>query len=122
MIDNAPGLGSCCGCETAEGVRNVICLPLKSPLPGRGWGCVVCNLSPDGAMAVLCDYCAELYMQQLSWGVGTPGVLRFACRGYPGRDGRVAVGELTGLHAHDMRYHADEEQGHTSYGIDEEDW
>jgi hypothetical protein len=32
-------------------------LDQEAPLPGSGWGCVVCDLPPNGAMVVLCDEC-----------------------------------------------------------------
>lgn len=28
-----------------------------APIPGTGWGCVVCNLPLNGAIAMLCDKC-----------------------------------------------------------------
>ncbi len=87
-------LGPCCACEGARDVRNVIMLNKKAPLPGRGWGCVVCGLALDGAGAVFCDDCLESEAEIL-----------FACRGYPATDGRVPAGELTGSHEHDEVLH-----------------
>jgi hypothetical protein len=75
-----PGLGSCCACGTLEGVRSIMMLDRRGPTPGRGWGCAVCSLPWDGAIAVLCDRCA----------VGDKPI-RFVCRGYPGTDGRIPV-------------------------------
>lgn len=55
--------GTCCvcGCESSpeHPVRNFICLGFKHPSPGHGWGCAVCGLPPDGAIAVICDRCLE---------------------------------------------------------------
>jgi hypothetical protein len=82
-------LGTCCACGGTQGVRNVIMLDKKAPIPGRGWGCVVCKLPLDGAIAVLCDDCLD-----------SKAEIRFACRGYPATDGRVPIGELSGLHEH----------------------
>lgn len=31
--------------------------------------------------------------------------LRFACRGYPGTDGRIAIEHLTGTFQHDRQWH-----------------
>lgn len=93
-------LGTCCacGCRAPEwNVRNVIMLHRKSPTPGRGWGCAVCGLASDGAVAVVCDACLE----------ETKPVV-FACTGYPGEDGRTPIGELTGVHEHKMAAHAGE--------------
>ncbi len=51
-------LGPCCACNRRSlSVRNVVSLPYRAPLAGTGWGCLVCNLPPDGALAVLCDRC-----------------------------------------------------------------
>jgi len=66
-------------------VRNVILLTKLAPISGRGWGCIVCGLPPNGAVAVVCDACLE---------ANAP--LRFACRGRPGSDGRVPIEELAG--------------------------
>ena len=52
-------LGPCCQCECTDGVRNIFLLNRRGAIPGRGWGCVVCGLPPDGAVAVLCDACVE---------------------------------------------------------------
>jgi len=46
-------LGPCCACEGFESVRNVLMLHVKMTVPGQGWGCLVCGLSFDGALAVL---------------------------------------------------------------------
>lgn len=91
-------LGPCCCCGTSRGVRNIVMLDRKSPIPGHGWGCVVCELAPDGASYVCCDACCEANRSPV-----------YACRGYPGTDGRVYVGELRGEHHHDEARHAAEE-------------
>lgn len=88
MEDEEMDLGPCCACERrGKSVRNIILLEKRSPVPGRGWGCVVCGLPPDGAVYVLCDDCLEKKAEP-----------KFACRGYPAKDGRVPIGELTGEH------------------------
>ena len=88
-------LGPCCVCERTEGVRNIVMLDKRAPIPGTGWGCVVCGLPPDGASAVLCDDCLE-----------KPP--RFACKDYPGIGGRIPIDELTEKFEHDYRFHSDE--------------
>jgi hypothetical protein len=80
-------LGPCCGCEGNEAVNNILMLSRRGPSPGYGWGCVVCNLPPDGAVAVLCDKCAELYKDN-------PAIVRFVCRHYPSSGGRASIDEL----------------------------
>lgn len=52
------GLGTCCICgEESETVRNIVTVERRAPIPGTGWGCFVCKLPEDGAMAVVCDDC-----------------------------------------------------------------
>ena len=96
-------LGPCCICETEGGVRNIVMLNKKSPVPGHGWGCLVCGLPSDGASAVLCDPCLELYQED-------ENTLKFACRGYPAIDGRIPIDRLEGHHDHDMEVHQFEEE------------
>lgn len=58
--EETPALGPCCICEEKkETVQNLFMLPWTAPTKGKGWGCTVCDLPPDGAVAVLCDECAR---------------------------------------------------------------
>lgn len=94
-IDDAPNLGPCCGCGLeGPAVRNILMLQKKSPLAGKGWGCFTCGLPSDGATAVVCDGCLH-----------SKAPLVTACRGCPGADGRVPIGELGGSHHHDLAAH-----------------
>jgi hypothetical protein len=103
--DDAPSLGPCCICEGLAGVCNIIMLDRRCAVSGHGWGCAVCDLPADGASAVLCDDCMELYRRE-------PERLTIACRGYPATDGRIAIAELPPF-GHDMTKHpeADEPRG-----------
>lgn len=77
--------GPCCNCGV-EGrqVRNVIFLPYESPSPGMGWGCFVCNLPPNGAIAVMCDGCLD-----------AEAPILYACLGRPAEGkGRVPLSEI----------------------------
>ncbi|MDQ3652668.1 MAG: hypothetical protein M3458_20805 [Acidobacteriota bacterium] len=90
-------LGRCCVCETTEGVVNIIALDLRVPLtpgtrPSGTWGCVVCDLPAEGAVAVVCDACLEQ-------------PLKFACVGYPYLNRRVPVERLTEPFTHDLSKH-----------------
>ena len=93
--DDHPRLGPCCICDSVDNVTAIVMLDVKGEVPGHGWGCVVCGLASDGASAVLCAHCVD------DWQAGRKP-LRFACRGYPATDGRVAIGELTVPHEHDQ--------------------
>lgn len=91
-------LGPCCCCERSEAdgvaVIHAVMLDARAPLAGRGWGCVLCRLDHDGALAVYCDECFNAN--------ATP---KLACRGIPWLDGRVAIAELEGRHRHDDAKH-----------------
>lgn len=52
-------LGTCCCCGGTEHVRNLIMLHQTAPEPGTGWGCLVCDVPPEGALAAVCDACLE---------------------------------------------------------------
>jgi hypothetical protein len=57
--DDETKVGPCCGCGVIEGARNLVMYDFVAPGGFTGWGCVVCDLPPHGAIAVLCDRCAE---------------------------------------------------------------
>ncbi|MBE9050663.1 hypothetical protein IQ243_09595 [Nostocales cyanobacterium LEGE 11386] len=87
-------LGMCCGCGcTGETVRNIITLEKKAPVPGTGWGCLVCGLPSDGAVAVVCDDCLALLQQHQD-------ILTHAVHGYPTEKGRCDIASLTGEFKH----------------------
>lgn len=106
-------LGTCCCCGGTEAVVNVVLLAQKSPTPGKGWACLQCGLSPDGALAVVCEGCLgaagsmEAVLPRLRW----------ACRGYPATDGRVPIGTLAGSHEHDESQHPELHRRYTAPGI-----
>jgi hypothetical protein len=90
-------LGPCCNCGTTVGVTNIMMLDLRAPTPGKGWGCAVCNLPADGAVAVLCDACLEQ-------------PLKTVCDGYPKEGKRVPVDTLSDEpFAHDMEKHREDD-------------
>lgn len=97
--------GPCCGCGKAGPLRNLIQLHVRAPASarGKGWGCVVCGLHADGAMAVLCDACVgQLDRNGLPRKIGT---IRWACGGYIGEPERVEYDSLTEPFDHDMSRH-----------------
>ena len=84
-------------CGTLQRVRNIVMMDRKAPIPGHGWGCVVCGLPSDGAIYVACDGCLEANRNPI-----------YACRGYPETEGRIYVGDLRGEHEHDLAIHETE--------------
>jgi len=84
MRDPIPDMGACCNCGGTARVRTIVLLPLRAPVPGTGWGCGVCNLPPDGAMAVLCDNCVRRGDNP-----------QFAISGYVSSNSRVPIDSLS---------------------------
>ena len=71
---DVPDLGHCCVCrQSCPQVRNLLTLPRRAPVPGTGWGCVVCGLPPNGAVAVVCDACLEQPLQEVCSGFEVQG-------------------------------------------------
>jgi hypothetical protein len=89
--------GPCCACEGFANVRNILMLHVKAPVPGTGWGCVVCHKKSDGAVAVLCDRCFL-----------TNAPIFFVVHGYLMHKQRVKIDELTEPFEHDLRFHKNE--------------
>ena len=84
----------CCACATEEGeIKNIVMLKQKGPRPGKGWGCNVCNLPPEGAIAALCNSCVE---------VGRP--IKFAIVDLDSRE-RIPIEQLGAEHDHDYTKH-----------------
>lgn len=78
---DAPDLGPCCNCGTTVGVTNMVMLHRRAPVPGTGWGCMICRLPADGAVAVLCDGCLGQEVKAV-------------CLGYPKEGRRTPVKSL----------------------------
>jgi hypothetical protein len=101
MDDYDRDLGPCCGCKaTGPTVRNLVCLGVKGPVAGTGWGCVVCGLPSDGALAVMCDSCMEAKSEPLE-----------VIAGYVAEIGRTPRASCTEPFEHDMDQHQDESDG-----------
>lgn len=93
-----PDFGSCCACGKTETVRNLVSLPYLAPVPGTGWGCVICNLPADGAIAVLCDECVEK----------SPEIIE-VCYGYVAEKKRFSVKAISERpFGHDLQKHSGE--------------
>lgn len=116
MSGRPPKLGTCCICGGSSKVRNVIMLEKLCPMPGRGWGCLVCCLPSNGAIAVVCNPCIE---QRRGDTRDVVRDLRWACRGFAGRDGRVEIGTLEGRFDHDLSMHR--EVSHRTFFVEATD-
>jgi hypothetical protein len=97
QIEELIMLGACCACEkNRPDVRNIVMIAKKGVIAGHGWGCVVCGLPLDGASYVLCDACFEAKREPV-----------YACRGYPGSEGRILLSVLTVPFDHDESKHSE---------------
>lgn len=93
--DGTIDLGMCCACGQADPtVRNIMMLPKRAPHPGTGWGCLVCGLPNDGAVAVVCDACLEAKRE-----------ITEVCSGFPAENRRAHVKSLIEAFDHDMSKH-----------------
>jgi hypothetical protein len=88
----------CCICDEMKApCRTLAMLDVKTTAAEGGWGCVVCRLPFHGAIAVICDDCAD--------GDTDFDDIRFACDGYLDAPGRIPIEQLTVPHKHDLRRH-----------------
>ena len=69
----------------------------RAPVPGTGWGCQVCGLGSDGAIAVFCATCRRVDAR-----------IRSAVWGPLGDTRRQPVWQLGTRHAHDVARHLGE--------------
>jgi len=71
-MEKTDSFGTCCACGEKTGdVWNFIALPVRAPEPGTGWGCMICKLPMNGALAVVCDKClAE--NKEIKWVIKGP--------------------------------------------------
>ncbi len=93
--------GPCCACRQERTLRNIVCMAFQGPLNahGKGWGCVVCGLPTDGAIAVVCDDCRESAAPILD-----------VCSGYAADPGRAEAASLRDKPwAHRRERHGDED-------------
>lgn len=88
-------MGPCCACGCdIDGSTRLVCLPEKAPMPGTGWGCTVCGLGPDGALAVICNTCLVNQAE-----------IRYAIDGYATGKQRIERSMLHERHEHNEELH-----------------
>ena len=74
----------CCICmQTKPYVRTGVECLFAGPVPGLGWGCDICRLPNNGAIALLCDHCLESGKAPLA-----------VCGSYPWAADRVLMQEM----------------------------
>lgn len=106
-VYDAIDLGPCCACgQEGPEVRNLVALHRPAPVPGTGWGCVVCGLPSDGALVAVCDACLE-----------SKAPYRYAIYGMVADKGRILFGELADGYI-DHNYDAHRLDDLHRYGID----
>ncbi len=88
--------GSCCCCERENKPRNLISIPVKGPVPGKGWGCYVCGLPCDGAIAVVCDEC-----------LAEQRPIKWVIYGWAAGGERVLLSTCAEPFGHDLRFHGE---------------
>lgn len=74
--------GPCCCCGQRPGTQ-IVSLPFYAPVPGTGWGCYICGLPQDGAVAVVCDACMQEERE-----------IRYAVVGRAWQDRRIEIMDL----------------------------
>lgn len=96
--DGRVSFGRCCACgEVKPDVRNFITLNRPAPVPGTGWGCYVCGLDLNGALAVVCDSCLE-----------RNAAIKWVIYGQAWRGERILLSECPdGEFHHRMSYHSE---------------
>ena len=89
--------GPCCICESETDVLNIIQLDYKVKSES-GWGCIVCGVPAEGAVAIVCDPCFEKYSDTIE------DEIRFLM---DGRERRIPVPPIEGRipHEHDLSRH-----------------
>jgi hypothetical protein len=105
--------GACCLCQrSGPTVRNFVTLPERAPVPGTGWGCVECGLPADGAMAIVCDPCADRLQEELN-----SDSIREVIYGLPARGGRCPRAADPEAFVHDRSRHVELQGGGDAWVI-----
>ena len=98
------GLGPCCICGDWDTV-GIVTMPITAPVPGTGWGCLVCDQPANGAYAVLC----EKHSDQLDAGEIGYNDIQQVVYGWATRGQRIPISDYSHEEfGHDLRYHQGE--------------
>lgn len=85
-------MGPCCICgKKGPKVRNFVALDFEAPQEKTGWGCLQCDLPPNGAMAVVCDSCFNACNREHG---KMAGEIKFVIDGWPAEKKRFPVDQL----------------------------
>jgi hypothetical protein len=80
--------GACCHCQRdvteVGGLVNLVFLKRRAPVAGTGWGCCICGIPEDGAIAILCNECFQ---------AGKP--ILFVCEGLVLENKRTPIESLS---------------------------
>ena len=98
--EESEDLGPCCCCEKnieeSDSHINIVMLNKKAPVPGTGWGCVICKIALDGAMYVCCDECLKAKREP-----------KFVIDGYAREKRRKPIEELSDeSFGHEDKFHS----------------
>lgn len=95
-MEKMPTLGRCCNClcsgKGKDGkplVQNINMLGYEAPIPGTGWGCIICKQPPNGAIVVLCDACQEQFEAHAKDLKAPEEGILTVCVGWPDQDVRM---------------------------------
>jgi hypothetical protein len=98
-IDEDLDFGVCCSCRDRRATGFVM-LRLRAPVPRTGWGCLVCHLPQNGAVAALCDQC----------GADPKAEIRDVCFGAAITKRRAPIETCTKAFDHNIKLHAKHER------------
>lgn len=104
-MDITEDYGTCCVCESEMDECVLIQLDYKVESES-GWGCLVCDLPMEGAMAVVCADCFDEYDDDLE------DKIKFLMNGIRGRI-PVPPPESRIKHEHNLMYHPKDQDAET---------
>lgn len=92
---------TCCACGKQTTDRNILLANKKAPIPNTGWGCHICGLPADGAIATLCNDCFEKILKDKNI-----SIIKYVYKGFPENGELFSIEKLTEDFIHDETKHA----------------